>query len=104
MLMTFAYYIPANYTLEAFKARQLDYAGHTLPVEMWGKPCYVASATDQHNDVIRELAAQNPDVLFVDQQRLLRHSGQNFTDCCHLTDTGCIQFVENILAAMDARK
>jgi len=106
VLMTFAYYIPANYTLETFRAHELDYANSPpgFPVEEWGKPAYVAEAIDRHNDAIGELAAQNPDVVFVDQQRLMPHSRQTFYDCCHFTETGCSQFVENILAAMDARK
>jgi len=88
VLMTFAYYAPAYY-------RERN---------TWGKPAYVAEAIARQNGAIAELAAQNPGMVFVDQQQLMHPSEQTFYDCCHFTETGCMQFVDNILAALDARK
>jgi hypothetical protein len=101
MLMSFAYHIPANYSESACTAGQLDYANpRPEPVELWGRPEYVAAAVDQHNAVIRDLAAHNPGVVYVDQERLLPHSRAIFTDCCHLTEEGCALFVGNLLTAL----
>src|SRR5262249_5770696 len=38
VLMTFAYYLPADYTDEAFRQKRLDYAVHASPSRMWGEP------------------------------------------------------------------
>jgi hypothetical protein len=103
VVMTFACHIPADYSLESYFAGRLDYEPpltHT-PVELWGKPAHVTAALQQHNDAVRELAAQHPDVVFVDQDRLLARAGKNFVDCCHLTEQGCTQFAQNILATLE---
>jgi hypothetical protein len=90
VVMTFAYYVPADYSLDACLAGKLDYQAPTnTPVEIWGKPAYVVAALQQQNDAVRELATQHPDVVFVDQDRLLARTGKNFADCCHLTEEGC---------------
>ena len=102
VVMTFAYHIPANYSLVAFVAGELDYSDpNACPVELTGKPAYVIAALEQHNDAVRELAAQHPGVVFVDQDRLMVRGRKNFEDCCHLTPAGCTQFAENILAALE---
>jgi hypothetical protein len=36
LLMTFATYVPKNYSLEAFKEKRLDYGLHLKPIEIWG--------------------------------------------------------------------
>lgn len=101
VLMTFAYHVPANYSREAFVAGKLDYNdARACPVELWGKPANVAAALQQQNEAVRELAAQNPDVVFVDQERLLVRSARHFDDCCHLTPAGCVQFAKNIVAKL----
>jgi hypothetical protein len=38
LLMTFATYIPKDYSLEGFKAKRLDYGLHLAPLELWGTP------------------------------------------------------------------
>lgn len=103
VLMTFAYHVPDDYTEEACAAGRLDYANaRPSPVEEWGHPAHVTAAIEQHNDAIRELAADHPEVILVDQQKLLPRDGKTFTDCCHLTREGCVRFVDNVLAALDA--
>jgi len=101
--MTFAHYVPANYGLKAFRAKKLDYAKHECPIELWGKPANVVAGVAQHNAALRELAAQHGDVVFVDQHALLPKSAQCFDDCCHLTETGCRMFVENVVQALAPR-
>lgn len=100
VLMTFAYYLPPDYSEELFNARQLDYRAHLLPVELWGAPENVSTALAMHNAVVRRLAAENPGCVFVDQDALLPHSANYFNDICHLTNEGCRQFVDNLLARL----
>jgi len=93
LLMTLAWYIPEGYTCEKFRAGQLDFAwGDDLPgkipVEMWGTVEAVTKGMKVHNRVIRELAAANKDVLFVDAEALIPKEGANFRDVCHLTSKG----------------
>src|SRR5262249_36773406 len=106
VLMTFAYHIPPNYSLAALQAGQLNYwpKGGGAAVEIWGKPEHVVAALEQQNSVMREIAAQNPDAVFIDQQRHMPCTGNHFVDCCHFTEEGCTLFARNILNALDAKK
>ncbi len=97
LLMTFANYIPADYTTERFWNRSLDYGARMSPVETWGAPAHVAAGMAAHNEVVRELAKTREAGLFVDQEKLIAKSGKYFNDCCHLTDLGCRTFVKNVL-------
>src|SRR6185503_11433176 len=85
VLMSFAHYIPENYTIEAFREKRLDYTAHLCPVELWGRPANVTATLAEHNAVIREIVAEHPDVIYVDQAALMPKSGKAFDDCCHLT-------------------
>lgn len=98
MLMSYAYYIPANYTQEAFTAGQLDYSprDEAFPVEWWGNPEHVRTGIDAHNDVIQQLVDQYADVIYVHQKSLLLSSGEYFFDVCHLSQEGIYQFIQNI--------
>lgn len=107
LLTTFAYFIPANYTLERFRDRTLEYSfkkdGRSCEAEMWGKPPYVVAAMEAQNAAIRELAALHPEVFFVDERELTPEHGRLFVDPCHLTDEGSRQFVENLWPAVKRR-
>jgi hypothetical protein len=102
LLMTFATYVPKDYSLEAFKAKRLDYALHSLPLEIWGRPDHVAATVAVQNEIVRDLAGQHPGILFVDQAKLMLmdDSGRYFNDACHLTIDGSIRFVDNLLPAV----
>jgi hypothetical protein len=101
LLMTYALYVPANYSEEAFKAKALDYARHTSPLSVWGTVESVPAAVDAHNAVARLLAARYPDVAFVDQQRLMPVGKLYYDDPCHLTPRGCDTFVCNLVRAVN---
>ena len=105
VLMTFACYIPANYSLEAYRAGQLDYQPDQCsgcPVEIWATVALVRAPLTQPNQAVRDLVARNPDVLFVDQEARMPRSARYFRDCCHLTTTGCRRFAQNILNGLEA--
>jgi len=95
--MTFAYYVPKDYSYEKFKSCQLDYTflEWSAPIEEWGAPTNVTKGIDAHNEVIQELAQEHKEVLFVDQAILMPHSGVYFRDICHLTPAGFEKFVDN---------
>lgn len=103
VLMTFAYYIPADYSRTRFEAGRLDYGAgsYRLAAEVWGRPRNVAATVDAHNRVIREIRKQHGNVLFVDQRRLLAEKNLSFSDPCHLSDTGINDFVANLVPAVE---
>lgn len=108
VLQTFAYHIPADYTLDKFVAGKLDYGSRSeskpCPLHMWGRPRDIARCVETHNQVIRDLAREHPQrTLFVDQDRSLSHTGKYFVDGCHFTDEGCRQFVDNLLPSLIQR-
>ena len=100
MLMTFATYVPENYSLEAFKEKRLDYCLHRTPIEIWGRREHVLATVAVHNEIVRSLAAQHAGVLYVDQASLMTGSAHYFNDPCHLTVAGSIKFVENLLQVL----
>lgn len=93
ILVTFAYYVPDNYHRADFLAGRLDYVRHTIhPVELWGQPANIVAAVEAHNDALRQLSRENPDVLLVDMEQRIPKSGLYFRDVCHLSDAGCARF------------
>jgi hypothetical protein len=97
IVMTFAAYMPAGYSLEAFREKRLDYAGHREPIETWGEPRNVMAAVARHNEVLRALTAARPDVSLVDQDVLMPRAGRYFDDVCHFTAEGSRIFVRNLV-------
>ena len=99
LLMTFAFFVPTDYSQEKFKRGELDYrpGRYHFPLETWGKPCHVVATIKAHNAQIRDLVKQYDTLIFVDQHRQLQLDGRHFSDPCHLTDVGCRAFVANML-------
>ena len=97
LLMTFATWVPENYTVERFEAGELGYGLHETPLELWGDPRAVQRAVAAHNAVVTELARENPEIGFVDQARLLAGQPRWFNDPCHLTLSGAHRFVHNLM-------
>ena len=98
LVMTFATYVPAGYTPEAFRERKLGYTLHLSPIEMWGTPANVLSAVLRHNEVVRRVAESDARIRFVDQASEMPAEGRYFNDVCHLTAAGSHVFVDNMLA------
>jgi len=88
-LITFASYIPSNYSVEDLKEGKLDYSPTKGPsaVELWGSVEGVVKAIDVHNDVIRSLADISG-VMFIDAAKDISSEGVNFHDVCHLSEEG----------------
>jgi len=101
VLMTFATYVPADYSPEAFTARRLDYGLHLSPLEIWGRRDDVLAAVALQNDVVRRLAAERENVVFVDEARLMAGGARTFNDACHLTVLGSVEFVDHLMDALE---
>jgi hypothetical protein len=95
LLMTFATHVPPDYTHGRFIRKELDYAWHSLPIELWGVPAQVQDAVLKHNAVVEQLAREHG-TLFVDQDKLIPKTRTYFNDVCHLTPRGGREFVSNI--------
>ena len=100
VLMTFATYVPEDYSLEAFKAKRLGYGMHHSPIELWGVRENVLKTLALQNEILRNLAARYRGVLFVDQASLMPAEPRYFNDVCHLTVSGSSKFSENIVAVL----
>ena len=107
VLLTFAWHIPPDYTLQKFGDDELDYARqgkNRCAAELWGKAEHVAHALRLQNEEIRALAADWrerggttagwPGVRLLDMEEQLPHTGEIFIDPCHLTEQGSAAFVE----------
>lgn len=97
LLMTFAYYVPGDYSKDKFHSKLLDYTDPLFPVELWGKPDNVIAGIETHNGVVRQIAQNNKNILFADQAASLPKEGKYFHDICHLTHEGSQIFVDNMV-------
>lgn len=100
ILLTFAYYVPADYSLDKFNKKMLDYGLHRSPIEIWGTPKNVVKGIKVHNQVVKTLA-HNLGTYFVDMEKLIPKQGKYFEDICHLTHAGSEKFVENIFPLVE---
>ena len=100
MLMTFAIHVPANYSVAAFRDKQLDYSLHRDPIELWGERTNVVGAIDAQNEAVRAIAGGQPNVLCVDQARAMPRNARHFNDPCHLTGVGSAALVRNLLMVL----
>ena len=96
LLMTYAWHLPPDYTKRSFRRRQSEYATHRVPVEGWGRPEDVAHGLRAHNQAIRELAADHPHVLFLDQEARMPRDRTSWNDVCHLTVRGMSTFAAGV--------
>jgi hypothetical protein len=97
VLMSFAYYVAPGYSKERFKNKELDYDRHQTPIEVWGTPETVVTGIQEHNRIVRELAAEYDNALFVDQAAQIPTGKEYYQDICHLTYAGAEAFVTNLL-------
>ncbi len=105
LLLTYAYYVPEGYSNERFLAGDLDYsfAEESVATEVWGWSHHVQAAIEAHDEVIREIAARRPEVLFFDMERYMPKDGEHFIDICHWTDRGQARFARGIVEALKRR-
>ena len=102
VLMTFAYYIPENYTKENFLNKKLGYTIHQHAIHVWGKPEYVEKGIKVHNAIVKDIASNNDQVIFIDQEQLIPKEGKYFRDICHFTVAGCEVYVNNLIAKLES--
>ena len=100
LIMSFCYYVPADYSLEAFMARKLDYTLFGAPIEIWGLPDNVVKGINVHNTIIRAFEHYSDGISYVDQRASFPQSGEYFNDICHLTQKGCERFVDGIFPSV----
>lgn len=96
LVPTFAYHLDSNYTQNLFMNRKLSYnpsAEVVFPVELWGLPKNVAKGIDAHNREARR-ASDELGFSLISMDRLLEKNASHFDDICHLSDSGCVRFVE----------
>ena len=106
LLMTFAFYVPNNYSLEKFNSGSLDYSSDydeleysPGPIELWGIPENVIKALDIHNQIILDLTRKFNHVRLIDQRMLIPSEGKYFNDICHLSEAGIKKFVGNVVSS-----
>jgi hypothetical protein len=99
VFMPFAYHLPRGYSQERQREGALGYtpATHAMPVEIWGSPESVVNGIKAHNQIIRDIAATEEGVHFVDQENSIAKTGRNFVDICHLSLQGQELWVDNLV-------
>lgn len=97
ILVSFATYVPANYSFEKFVSKELDYNYHTnsREVEVWGKAHNVVGFMDNLNNILS--TSQNPtkETYFIDIRAQV-NAPTNFADVCHYSTLGIQQAAQVI--------
>ena len=103
LLLTYAYYLPGDYSNERFHARETDYTfmPESVATEVWGWKEAVVAAIEEHNEVVRRVAARHPEALFFDMERHIPKGKDWFIDICHWTDAGRAAFADGVLEALE---
>ena len=99
LLVTFASYIPADYSQDRLQAGQLDYGDGNqfgMAVECWGLPDAVAKTIQAHNDQLRRLAHEFENAFLIDLAQEFPADGHHFVDVCHMTALGKQSFARRI--------
>jgi len=96
VLLSFAYHVPENYSLAAFESKSLDYGRHICPAEIWGIPSNVVKGIQVHNEAVESMVRENPELTFLDINRIIPKSALYFDDICHLTHEGCQLFGQTL--------
>ena len=104
-IMTFAYHLPRGYSKERLDKGTLGYAAssHAMPVEIWGSPQNVVNGIAAHNQIIKDIAASEEGVHYVDQENGIPKIGRNFVDICHLSVEGQRLWVDNLVDHLDSK-
>jgi hypothetical protein len=102
LLLTYTYYVPEGYSNERFLAGDLDYSfvEESVATEVWGWSYHVEAAIEAHDEAIRKIAAEHPEVLFFDMERFMPKDGEHFIDICHWTDLGQERFAQGLVQAL----
>jgi len=100
LLMSYANYIPDDYTLEKFLEQDLDYGTYRLPIELWGTVENVRKGLEVQNAAILDLA-RSKGCIFVDQDALIEKNSTNFNDICHLSEPGLEDFARNMVSVIE---
>jgi hypothetical protein len=109
--MTFAYYVPDDYSGEIFKNKTekrgekeefvpLELNGlFVCPIELWGKPDYVENGIEVHNNMLKSIVSENKyqKLYFFDMEKQITKSPEIFRDLCHFTYKGSAEFVTRIM-------
>jgi hypothetical protein len=105
LLLTYAYYLPDDYSNERFFAQETDYTfmPESVATEVWGRKENVVAAIDAHNEAIRGIAARHPEAIFFDMERFIPKDRAYWIDICHWTDLGRETFARGVLEALARR-
>jgi hypothetical protein len=103
LYLSFAYYLPANYSLEAFQNKSLDYTfcDHSRETEIWGLPQNVGRFIDTINTESKIWTSPYNNVRWVDLYSAFPKEGIYFADICHFSPRGIHQFASAACKQLD---
>lgn len=104
LYFTFAYYLPADYTLQKFRDKSLDYSfcDHSRETEIWGTPKNVSAFIDSVNTQSKDIVSQYNNSEWFDLYSQFPKSGPYFADICHFSPKGIHQFASIVCNEMDS--
>jgi len=104
LYLTFAYYLPANYTLQKFHDKTLDYSfcDHSRETEIWGLSQNVSRFIDTVNVGSKTWLSPSAHVKRVDLNAKFPKDGSYFADVCHFSPKGIRRFAELTCRELDS--
>jgi len=94
LYLTFAYYLPADYTLQKFRDKKLDYTfcDHSRETEIWGTGENVSRFIDSVNRNSKAWVSGYSNASWYDMYKAYPKTGDNFADICHFSPKGIYEF------------
>lgn len=103
LYFTFAYYLPANYSLQGFERKTLDYTfcDHSRETEIWGTPQNVSRFIDSVNAESKVWVTPYQNARWIDLYSEFPKSGDYFADVCHFSPKGIHRFAYLVCNELD---
>ena len=104
MYFTFSYYLPADYSLNKFENKTLDYTfcDHSRETEIWGEAANVKRFIDSINNASRIWVQPYTNATWIDLNARFPKEGKYFADVCHFSPTGIHQFASMVCNELDS--
>jgi hypothetical protein len=104
LYLTFAYYLPSDYSLQKFQNKTLDYSfcDHSRETEIWGTPQNVSRFIDSINVDSKAWVSPYKNARWADLYTQFPKTGEYFADICHFSPKGIHQFAAMACSALDS--
>jgi len=104
IFIPYCFYLPADYSLERFKEKKLDYrfAPNSRETEIWGRPDNVSGFLNSSNQIVTSVASFDS-AAYLDIRSMMKKPSY-YADICHFSPEGLSLFSDLIAEKIESEK